>query len=60
MTMTTLYEEIFEGRAPRKCEDCMHYDACHEFSQTEETNPNDCEHYEEEKTLYEDIFGKEE
>lgn len=58
--MATLYEELFEGKQPRKCEDCMHYDACNEYAHVVEMNPDDCDLYEEEgRTLYDDIYGNE-
>lgn len=60
MTMATLYEELFEGKHPRKCEDCMHYDACHEFSHIGEKDTETCEDYAEEgRTLYDDLYGRE-
>lgn len=45
--MGTLYEELFEGKQPRKCEDCMHYDACHDYvHMDQEHDPETCEDYE--------------
>ena len=58
--MATLYEEIFEGKHPRKCEGCMHYDVCHEYEDVAEMNPDDCDLYEEEgRSLYDVIYGRE-
>lgn len=61
--MVTLYEEIFEGKKPRSCENCVHFDICEEDLQIAgaDMNAEDCEgYYEEGRTLYDDIFGKEE
>lgn len=59
--MGTLYEEIFEPHELRKCELCVHYDACYEYNHVVEMNPDECgDLYEEEgRTLYDDLFGKE-
>ena len=57
--MVTLYEEIFEAKKPRKCEDCLHYDACNEFGQSYDEDADKCDHYEEDKSLYEELVGNE-
>lgn len=61
--MATLYEEIFEGKQPKRCEDCAHFDLCEADSQIigSDMDADTCDDYEEEgRTLYDDIFGKEE
>lgn len=58
--MPTLYEVIFEGIKLKKCDDCVHCDACYEYSHVAEMDAEKCDLYEQEgKTLYEELFGGE-
>ena len=55
--MATIYEEIFLGKKPRTCEECAHYDACHEFSNVLDMDAEYCVEYEKDgQTLYDELF----
>ena len=57
MIMATIYEEIFEGKKSKTCEECAHYDACHEYSNALEMNAEECDAYEKDgQTLYDELF----
>lgn len=59
--MTTLYEEIFEGKKPKSCEDCVHFDICEHDSQMAgiEMNAETCDIYDKDGvSLYDELFGE--
>ena len=57
--MTTLYEELFEGKHPRKCENCARFVLCVEEGLNDsDVDADTCDDYEEEgRSLYDDIYG---
>ena len=61
--MATLFDELYSNIPTRRCELCLHFESCEANNELTGSwmGLHVCDDYEEEgRTLYDDIFGKEE